>query len=64
MNQSACGLGTAVLCGLQERPCHKPRRGQAVKDFLRCVCAYVAHDVCDLTCPGRNRLVDDLLAPR
>ena len=62
MNQSAWAL-VRQFSGLQ-RPCHKTRSGQAGKEFLRCACAYVAHNVCELTCPGRSRLVDVLLAPR
>eukprot|EP00966_Prymnesium_polylepis_P177857 4118754-Prymnesium_polylepis.1 len=56
MNQSAWALARQ-FSGLQ-RPCHKTRSGQAGKDLLRCACAYVAHNVCELTCPGRSRLKD------
>eukprot|EP00966_Prymnesium_polylepis_P106872 2474700-Prymnesium_polylepis.1 len=61
MNQSACGLGTVVW---PAAAVSGPRRGQASQDFLRCTCAYVAHNVCALPRAGRSRLADDLLAPR
>ena len=62
MNQSACGLGTAVVW--PAAAVSGPRCGQAPQDFLRCTCAYVAHNVCELPRAGRSRLADDLLAPR
>eukprot|EP00966_Prymnesium_polylepis_P260482 6016775-Prymnesium_polylepis.1 len=50
MNQSACALARQ-FSGLQ-RPCHKTRSGQAGKELLRCACAYVAHNVCELAAQG------------